>query len=382
MKRTLFVVLNVLAFQFVYSQSVVRSFMHGGVEREYRIYIPSVYTGNDAVPLLLNLHGYTSNAFEQEVYGDFRPIADTANFILVHPQGTTDAGGTTFWNAFGSPTETVDDVSFISALIDTVVANYNIDEDRVYSTGMSNGGFMSYKLACELSSKIAAVASVTGSMATTLTSSCNAGRPVPAMQIHGTSDPTVPYLGNPSLFMEPIEDVVDYWVSNNGCDPNPTETAVPDINQTDLCTADHFVYSGGIDGSSVEFFRVNGGAHTWPGTNPVFSSLGVTNQDFSASVEIWRFFSQYRLNELVSVDEMTENESRFRVFPNPSDGNILLQFETVDNRVIEIKNSLGQLVFSKQTADQQLPIELTNVGVYVLTVNDSGIQSVKKLIVE
>lgn len=382
MKRTLFVVLNVLAFQFVYSQSVVRSFVHGGVEREYRIYIPSVYTGNDAVPLLLNLHGYTSNAFEQEVYGDFRPIADTANFILVHPQGTTDAGGTTFWNAFGSPTETVDDVSFISALIDTVAANYNIDEDRVYSTGMSNGGFMSYKLACELSSKIAAVASVTGSMATTLTSSCNAGRPVPAMQIHGTSDPTVPYLGNQSLFMEPIEDVVDYWVSNNGCDPTPTQTAVPDINQTDLCTADHFVYSGGIDGSSVEFFRVNGGAHTWPGTNPVFSSLGVTNQDFSASVEIWRFFSQYRLNELVSVDEMTENESRFRVFPNPSDGNILLQFETVDNRVIEIKNSLGQLVFSKQTADQQLPIELTNVGVYVLTVNDSGIQSVKKLIVE
>lgn len=382
MKRTLFVVLNVLAFQFVYSQSVVRSFVHGGVEREYRIYIPSVYTGNDAVPLLLNLHGYTSNAFEQEVYGDFRPIADTANFILVHPQGTTDAGGITFWNAFGSPTETVDDVSFISALIDTVAANYNIDEDRVYSTGMSNGGFMSYKLACELSSKIAAVASVTGSMATTLTSSCNAGRPVPAMQIHGTSDPTVPYLGNQSLFMEPIEDVVDYWVSNNGCDPTPTQTAVPDINQTDLCTADHFVYSGGIDGSSVEFFRVNGGAHTWPGTNPVFSSLGVTNQDFSASVEIWRFFSQYRLNELVSVDEMTENESRFRVFPNPSDGNILLQFETVDNRVIEIKNSLGQLVFSKQTADQQLPIELTNVGVYVLTVNDSGIQSVKKLIVE
>ena len=131
MKRTLFVVLNVLAFQFVYSQSVVRSFMHGGVEREYRIYIPIVYTGNDAVPLLLNLHGYTSNAFEQEIYGDFRPIADTANFILVHPQGTTDAGGTTFWNAFGSPTETVDDVSFISALIDTVAVNYNIYEDRV-----------------------------------------------------------------------------------------------------------------------------------------------------------------------------------------------------------------------------------------------------------
>lgn len=381
MKRTLFFVLNILVFQFAHSQSVVRSFLHGGVEREYRIYVPNVYNGNEAVPVLLNLHGYTSNAFEQEVYGDFRSIADTANFILVHPQGTTDAGGTTFWNAFGSPTETVDDVSFISALIDTVSANYNVDENRVYSTGMSNGGFMSYKLACELSSKIAAVASVTGSMATPLTNSCNPGRPVPAMQIHGTSDPTVPYLGNPSLFMEPIEDVVDYWVTNNGCNSTPAETAVPDIDQTDLCTADHFVYSGGIDGSSVELYRVNGGAHTWPGTNPVFASLGVTNQDFSASVEIWRFFSQYRLNELVSVEEAIE-KTEFKVFPNPSAGNILLQFETYDDRNIEIRNSLGQLVFSKQINEQQLPIELTSTGVYVLIVNESGTQSVKKLIVE
>lgn len=355
--------------------------MHDGIQRDYRLYIPSVYDGSEPVPLLFNLHGYTSNAFEQEVYGDFRPIADTANFILVHPEGTMDATGTTFWNAFGSLTETVDDVGFISALIDSISDEYNIDANRVYSTGMSNGGFMSYKLACELSSRIAAVASVTGSMATTLTGSCNAGRPVPVMQIHGTADPTVPYLGNPAIFMEAIEDVVDYWVTNNNCNPVPVETAVPDVDMTDGCTADRFFYSGGDAGSTVELYRVNGGAHTWPGVNP-FLAFDVTNQDFSASVEIWRFFNQYRLNELVGVDELAEEQIPFTVFPNPSSGESLLQFVTPKTRLIEVRNILGQQVLSFQTNLSIIEVSLEHAGVYTLTVEEEGVRQSKKLIVE
>ena len=153
-----------LLVQTAWSQTLLKSIVHDGIQRDYRIYVPSIYDGSMEVPVVFNIHGYGSNAFQQEAYGDFRPIADTANFILVAPDGTLDNSGTAFWNAFGSPTETVDDVGFISALIDTLAEDYSINLNRVYSTGMSNGGFMSYKLACGLSSRIAAIASVTGAM--------------------------------------------------------------------------------------------------------------------------------------------------------------------------------------------------------------------------
>jgi polyhydroxybutyrate depolymerase len=320
------------------------------------------------VPLLFNLHGYGSNAFQQEAYGDFRPIADTANFILVHPDGTTDMTGTPFWNAFGSPTETVDDIGFLSALIDTLADDYNIDLNRVYSTGMSNGGFMSYTLACQLSERIAAIASVTGTMVTPNLNACNCQHPMPVMQIHGTADPTVPYNGNPQGFVA-VEDLVDYWADFNNCNPTATEIAVPDVNMTDACTADQFIYAGGTNGASVELFRVNGGAHTWPGANPFFTaSLGVTNQDFSASVEIWRFFSQYTLDQLVSVQNELEREEVFTVFPNPSEGQVSLKFENSISAQIQVFDAVGKLVWNQMSQSRTVNLELPEAGIYFLTV--------------
>ena len=379
MKHLFTSVFAFLLVQTAWSQTLLKSIVHDGIQRDYRIYVPSIYDGSMEVPVVFNIHGYGSNAFQQEAYGDFRPIADTANFILVAPDGTLDNSGTAFWNAFGSPTETVDDVGFISALIDTLAEDYSINLNRVYSTGMSNGGFMSYKLACGLSSRIAAIASVTGAMIDPAFLACGATHPTPVMQIHGTADPTVPYLGSTGVLG--AEAGVAYWVDYNNCNPIPTETAVPDIDQTDLCTADHFVYSGGDAGSTVELYRINGGAHTWPGTNPFFSTLGVTNQDFSASVEIWRFFNQYRLNELVGVEEV-KNESSFSVYPNPSENAFTLQFEKVVNRSIQIHNSVGQLVKQFNTNSNSLELNLEDSGMYLLTViSDEGIRT-KKLIVK
>lgn len=379
MKKFLPTIILALSVHFGYAQSVIRSIMHDGIARSYRLYVPSVYDGTQAVPIVFNLHGYTSNANQQEFYGDFRPISDTANFILVHPDGTEDATGTTFWNAFGSPTETVDDVGFISALIDTLAANYNIDLNRVYSTGMSNGGFMSYHLACTLSERITAIASVTGAMVDPTFLSCNPVHPTPAMQIHGTADPTVPYNGSTGV-LGAVESA-EYWVGFNNCNPTPTETAVPDVDMTDMCTADHFVYSGGDAGSTVELYRVNGGAHTWPGTNPFFSTLGVTNQDFSASVEIWRFFSQYRLNELVGVED-GESAHGFHVFPNPSDGELNIRFDNVMDRTVRVQNSLGQTIEEFNSYSKNINLSLEGSGMFLLTVvSEKGIFS-RKLIVE
>ena len=380
MKKIVLAILVVATAHIVVAQSVVRSVMHDGIQRSYRLYVPNIYNGSESVPLVFNLHGYGSDAFQQEFYGDFRPIADTANFILVHPDGTNDITGTAFWNAFGSPTETVDDIGFLSALIDTLAEEYNIDMNRVYSTGMSNGGFMSYTLACQLSERIAAIASVTGTMVTPNLNACNAQHPMPVMQIHGTADPTVPYNGNAQGFVS-VEDLVDYWVDFNGCNPTAVETAVPDIDMTDMCTADQFVYSDGTNGSSVELFRVNGGAHTWPGTNPFFTTLGVTNQDFSASVEIWRFFNQYALNQLVSIQEAQTSQKSFSVFPNPSEGQFTLRFENYVSSNIRVFNAVGKLVLAETAQSQTMNLELPESGVYFLQVETAEGLFSEKLVV-
>lgn len=378
MKKLLTNLLLMLPVAGLFAQTtIVDSIIHDNIERNYRLYVPASYDGSEAVPLVFNLHGYTSNALQQELYGDFRPIADTANFLVVHPNGTLDGTGTTFWNAFGSPTETVDDVGFLSALIDSLNADYNIDLNRVYTTGMSNGGFMSYKLSCVLSNRIAAMASVTGSMVTTMMSSCAPTHPVPVMEIHGTGDPTVPYLGNPSLTMEPIVDVVNYWVNFNNCNSTAVQTAVPNTSTTDGCTTDHFLYTGGDNGATVEHYRVNGGGHTWPGA-PV--DIGVTSHDFSASVEIWRFFSRYKLNQLVSVEEAKGVEQPFSVFPNPSEGQFSLRFENAVSANIKVYDAVGKLVLTETVSGNPADVYVPSSGVYLLRVETNGELFTEKLI--
>ena len=286
----------------IFSQEAVQgTLLHDNLEREYILYIPNSYDGQEPYPLVLNLHGYTSNGGEQMIYSNLFEVADTANFLIVHPTGTLNTINEEFWNS-GEIFE-VDDIGFLSELIDYLVLNYNIDSNRVYSTGFSNGGFMSYTLACELSDKIAAIASVTGSMITNQQNLCNPSRPIPVMQIHGTLDLTVPYFGNADI--EPIEEVISHWVSFNNCDSNPIYSLVPDIITTDLCYAEHYKYLNGDNGSSVEFYKVINGGHTWPGAYVPFFGNN-TNQDFKASEKIWEFFSKYDINGLIDQSNNTE----------------------------------------------------------------------------
>ena len=299
--RTLISLMVLFGTTLIHAQQTVNtSIVHDSEERNYTIYIPSSYTGEEAVPLVFNLHGYGSNALEQMFYGDFRSIADTANFILVHPQGTL-LNGVSHWNVGGwTVGSTVDDVSFFSALLDSLIIDYSIDESRVYSTGMSNGGYMSFKLACELSDRIAAVASVTGSMTPQITAQCNPSHPTPIMQIHGTADATVPYAGDP-LWTLSINNVLQFWYGYNNCNSSPTTTPLPNINTVDGSTVEQITYSGGDNGSSVEHFKVNGGGHDWPG------AWG--NMDISASREAWLFFEQL-CDTPVHIEKYNPSEDR------------------------------------------------------------------------
>ena len=312
----LFLLLPIASFA---QQTINETMIHDGLTRSYTIYVPASYSPGTPVPMVLNFHGYTSNAFEQMFYGDFRAIADTAGFLLVIPDGTLDATGTTYWNSgWGG---TVDDIGFTSALIDQIAASYTVNLNRVYSTGMSNGGFMSYTLACSLSNRIAAIASVTGSMNVGQDLTCNAQHPTPVMEIHGTADATVPYEGGG--FMEAIPNVLNYWVNFNNCNATPVITDVPNTILSDGCTAMHYFYAGGSSGVDVEHYKVIDGGHTWPGS---MFNIGVTNNDFNASKKIWQFFLQYDLNGRIQVNGIADLATQeISIYPNPTSDQIAIQ---------------------------------------------------------
>ena len=375
MKKLLFCA-GLLFATFSFAQTTVTSsFEYDGVSRDYRLYIPAIYDGSQPAPLVFNLHGYGSDNVSQELYGDFRPIADTANFIIVHPQGLLDDFGSTHWNTFG--TSTVDDLGFLSALIDTIYANYNINADRIYSTGFSNGGFMSYKLACLLSGRIAAIAPVGGSMTTAEFGVCNTNHPMPVLHIHGTADETIPYAGN-ILFM-PIDDIVDHWVTFNECTSDPVVNDITDSDPDDGCSATQYVYENGLLGSTVELFKIESGEHTWPGSAYI---AGITNNDFDASTEIWRFFSQYTLNHLTSgVETNVLPVEDFEIYPNPSNqDNVTLTFTTNAERKVTVLNFIGQVISEQVIFHNTVDLSIENKGIFFVSITENGQTRTEKLV--
>jgi polyhydroxybutyrate depolymerase len=364
MKKIYFLFLILLPFISKSQTTVLDSFVHNGIMRVYSFYVPAAYDGTKAYPLVLNLHGYSSAGWQQAFYGDFKPIADTAEFIVVHPEGTTVPTTTNqFWNVGFFPSN-IDDVGFLESVIDTISASYNINQGRIYSTGMSNGGYMSYHLACN-SDRFAAIASVTGSMTTTTASTCNPSRPTPVMQIHGTADATVPYGGNAGSLS--VDSVVSFWVNYNNCNTTPAFNNVPNISLTDGATAEKYVYSSGNAGTSVELFKVLGGAHTWPGASYI---IGVTCQDFSASREIWRFFNQYSSNPSSTENFVTNDD--ISIFPNPASNQITFKSET-ETGIYSVYDLNGRkLSFGNiNNIFTTLNINELNAGIYFLEI-ESG----------
>ena len=362
------ILLLIVGFSFSISaqQTIDGSIMHDGIQRDYILYIPAIYDGNQDLPLVLNFHGFGSNANEQMFYGDFRDIADTEDFILVHPQGTS-LNGSQYWNV-GSPGSSgipVDDVGFIEALIDELANSYTINLDRVYATGMSNGGFMSFLLACQLSEKITAIASVTGSMTFDTYDNCNAQHSTPILQIHGTSDNIVPYNGNTGSLS--IDDVISYWVNYNNCDTNPTITTFPDLDTSDGSIVEHIVYTGGDNASTTEHMKVIGGGHTWPGS--VFILPG-TNQDINASLEIWLFFSRYDINGLLSTDDY-ENRN-VSIYPNPTQSKINLSLNYSKEVHYKLFSPLGKQLMTGTITSGNEEIDISHLpsNIYFLKVGN------------
>jgi polyhydroxybutyrate depolymerase len=257
----------------------------GGVDRTVHVHVPKGYDATKASPVVLNFHGYTSNGAEQSYLTHMNEKADAVTFIAVHPEGT---GTTPSWNAGAccgdAAANATDDVGFVGKIIDELESKLCVDAHRVYATGMSNGGFLSHRLACELSTRIAAVAPVAGLLAIP---TCNPTRPMSVFQLHGTLDPLVPYDGNATMGFPSVLQTMSGWATRTGCSVTPRETSKKgDVT----CTT----YDGCKGGAEINLCTVVGGGHTWPGGVPV-PSLGHTTTNIVATDAMWNFFVKHPL---------------------------------------------------------------------------------------
>lgn len=277
-----------------------RQMSSGGRDRYYRIHVPPGYTKGRALPLVLNFHPGGGNAAQQEKDSRMNETADARGFIVVYPEGSGmfrhrllsfNAGFCCGW----AKDKNVDDVQFARDLIADVGRTVSVDAKRVYATGYSNGAIMSHRLACELSDRITAIASVAGPIGV---STCRTSRPVPVLVIHGTADEFAPYQGGAKKALvgsdvhqyPSVADTVKGWVERNRCTGAPQVT----LKKGAVTCETHGQCAGG---SAVALCTIVGGGHTWPGGNTTLpeSRLGPINRDISASDVIWEFLSRFSL---------------------------------------------------------------------------------------
>ncbi len=278
-------------------------FSDGGVGqvREYIYYAPpGMEVG---APLVFVLHGYSGSGLGMYNYSGFREVANQEGFAVVFPQGSADWSGTNHWNA-NFDFSGVNDHAFLSQLAGYLQDTHGHDADCTYSCGYSNGGFMSYSLACDNADTFRGIGSVGGLMGGNDWTTCTPSQPVPVVHIHGTSDNVVPYNGNPADAgnwggAPGVEVIVETWAGWNNC-TEVTETALPDLDPTDGSTVDLIVHSGGDNGYEARVFRVNGGGHDW------FGSWG--NFDISSAAEMWSFWSQF-CGGTISVSELIPEQA-------------------------------------------------------------------------
>jgi polyhydroxybutyrate depolymerase len=266
------------------------SFISSGEKRDYLLYVPKSYDRTRPTPLVISMHGAGLWGAAQRETSQWNNLADKRGFIVVYPSGI-GGKGVRIWRAEPGP-GLMKDVRFISELIDTLKASYNIDSTRIYANGLSNGGGMSFVLSCTLSDRIAAVGMVAAAQTLPWTW-CTDARAVPMIAFHGTADPEVPYNGGSSwVSPRPFPSTPRWaanWARRNGCGDNPVESTVAaDVTRR--------TYTNCADDAAVVLYTIQGGGHTWPGGTPLPKwFVGPTTRSIDATSLMWSFFGEHPL---------------------------------------------------------------------------------------
>ena len=254
-----------------------------GVTRNYNLYVPAGYDGSSPTPLVFNFHGFGSNAAQQSFFSDFNVEADERGLIVAYPNGIENS-----WNAGAccgdAPDAGVDEVAFVRAMLDALQQTTCIDASRVYATGMSNGGMLSHRLACEAADLITAVGPVAGALVLPV-GECKPTRPIPVIHFHGTEDTVVPYPGNGLGFPDVVESLQG-WADRNGCAGASSVTfEMDDVSCQTWDDCD--------DDATVTLCTLDGFGHCWPGQP--FCPTGESSETIRANTMMLDLFEQHTL---------------------------------------------------------------------------------------
>jgi len=297
-------------FPDVASGNYSKTFTHDGIEREYLVHVPLGYDADVATPLVLNLHGGGGLIESAQKGSRMEESSDESGYIVVFPQSHTSVDGGRRWNNGVNTREqdkqgTADDIGFLGRVLDEVEAGYNVDSNRIFATGISNGGSMTYRIACAMADRIAAVAVVSGYL---IGDDCHPARPISLLHFHGLADPLVTFdagptppgapvpkkMKNPGGIYMPVPETIDYFADLNSCSTNAKATFQKGAA---LCTT----HSSCAQDSEVTLCTISDGGHTWPGgAHPVDGSgykaiVGKLSTDISANDVMWEFFKRHPL---------------------------------------------------------------------------------------
>ncbi|OBG24828.1 PHB depolymerase family esterase [Mycobacterium sp. 852002-51057_SCH5723018] len=277
------------------AQDLPGTFRSGGMDRTYTVHVPP----GDPVGLVLSLHGGGGTGVGQRGLTDFDTVADAHNLLVVYPDGLekswADGRG-------ASPADRhhVDDVGFLVALVAKMQSDYNIAPGHVFATGMSNGGFMSNRLACDRADVFAAIAPVAGTLGAGV--ACNPSRPVSVLETHGTADPLVPFKGGDVhgrggvSHSVSVTTMVDKWRSADGCQGDPSAQVLPTVG--DGTVVRRFDSAVCAASTEVVLYQIDDGGHTWPGGKQYLPQaiIGRTSRALDASEVIAQFFLAHARN--------------------------------------------------------------------------------------
>ncbi|MCC6613796.1 MAG: prolyl oligopeptidase family serine peptidase [Anaerolineae bacterium] len=266
-----------------------------GLTRTHTLYLPAAAAEGERLPLLIALHGGGGTGPQFMDYSGFNEQAEAQGFIVVYPDGV----GQQWHDGRDIANPTVDDVGYIATLMATLQRDYPIDLERVFVTGISNGGFMTMTLACERSELFAGVAAIAAELPERLRESC-APSPLPVLIMNGTDDPLVPYDGGPVKVGNETrgttlstDTTVAFWREINGCPDNPDLSLGVDHLPLDGTSVEISAYGACESGASVILYRVDGGGHALPGAGQYLPrrTIGIASREIDGAAEIMDFFA-------------------------------------------------------------------------------------------